>query len=152
MSDLPSTNKVGLDHEGQSVWPWILEAEEAAKRDAPRTPCPKYNDKLIGVRVLGFLLQDMWQHQRHSFGLIPYKTLINQITPCLSIAGVVFGSKEEAEERHAKLQNLGLYCRNHLMRVCASRNFFPGCDLLEYIRGTRTICLEASVSERLDVI
>ena len=32
---------------------------------------------------------------RHSFGLIPYKALINQITPCLSIAGVAVGSNEE---------------------------------------------------------
>ncbi|KAJ7194424.1 hypothetical protein GGX14DRAFT_678980 [Mycena pura] len=76
--------------------------------------------RLIGIRVLGFLLQDMWQHQRHSFGLIPYKALIKQITPCLSIDGVVVGSKEEAQARHAKLQNLGLYFRNHLMRVFRS--------------------------------
>ncbi|KAJ7199427.1 hypothetical protein GGX14DRAFT_661963 [Mycena pura] len=61
-----------LNHEGESVWPHILEAENAAKLDA------------------------------------------------LQIPGVVVGTKKEAQARHAKLQNLGLYFRNHLMRVFRS--------------------------------
>jgi hypothetical protein len=120
MSSLPSLADVKLDHDGQSLWPNILSAEQAALKVAPTKPGAKYNDPLIGIRVLGFLLQDLWQHSEHSFGLIPYKEVTKHIASCLSIPGHTVGGEEEAEAQHRKLQALGLYYRNHLVRVCSS--------------------------------
>ena len=120
MSSLPSLADVKVDHEGKSIWPYILEAEQAALKVAPAKPGPKYNDPLIGIRVLGFLLQDLWLHDKHSFGLIPYKNLIKHVTSGLSIPGYAVGSKEESQAQSKKLQDMGLYYRNHLIRVCSS--------------------------------
>lgn len=120
MSSLPSLADVKLDHEGRSIWPYILEAERAALKVASTKPGPKYNDPLIGIRVLGFLLQDLWLHDKHSFNLIPYKNLIKHITLGLSISGHAVGSEEESQARSKKLQDMGLYYRNHLIRVCSS--------------------------------
>ncbi|KAJ6556459.1 hypothetical protein B0H19DRAFT_1152648 [Mycena capillaripes] len=120
MSSLASLADVNFDHDGKSLWPNILSAEEAALKVAPTKPGAKYNDRLIGIRVLGFFLLDLWQHSQHSFGLIPYKQVIKQIASCLSIPGCTVGSKEEAAAQHEKLQTLGLYYRNHLIRVFRS--------------------------------
>ncbi|KAJ7125914.1 hypothetical protein C8R44DRAFT_668229 [Mycena epipterygia] len=120
MSSLPSLADVKVDHDGKSLWPNILSAERAALKVAPTKPGAKYNDPLIGIRVLGFLLQDLWKHSQHSFGLIPYNELIEQIASCLSIPGHTVGSEEEAEAQHEKLQTLGLHYRNHLIRVFRS--------------------------------
>jgi hypothetical protein len=130
MSSLTSLADVNFDHDGKSIWPNILSAEEAALKVAPTKPGAKYNDRLIGIRVLGFFLLDLWQHSQHSFGLIPYKQVIKQIASCLSIPGCTVGSKEEAEAQHEKLQTLGLYYRNHLIRVCSSYpHSLLGCHL-----------------------
>ncbi|KAH9930257.1 uncharacterized protein B0H18DRAFT_1116953 [Fomitopsis serialis] len=120
MSSLPSVADVEVDHNGKSLWPNILSAERAALKVAPTKPDAKYNDSLIGIRVLGFLVQDLWQHSQHSFGVIPYKEIIKQIASCLSIPGHTVGSEEEAEAQHEKLQALGLYYRNHIIRVFRS--------------------------------
>ncbi|KAJ6612984.1 hypothetical protein B0H10DRAFT_2165419 [Mycena sp. CBHHK59/15] len=119
MSVLPTAQTVRLDHNGSSLWPYLLSAERAALAN-PRTGGPKYNDPLIGVRVLGFLLQDLWQHNSHSFGLIPYHRLCVEILSSLSIPGTIVGSEGEAQARNAKIYKLGLFHRNHLMRVCES--------------------------------
>ncbi|KAJ7084830.1 hypothetical protein B0H15DRAFT_923519 [Mycena belliarum] len=108
---------VHLDHNGASLWQYLLSAEQAALENAPASAGPKYNDPLIGVRVLGFLLQDLWQHQSHSFGLIPYHRLCVEIASCLSPHRVIVGSKGEAQAQNAKIYELGLLYRNHLMRV-----------------------------------
>lgn len=130
MSSLPSSDDVKVDHDGKSLWPNILSAERAALKVAPTKPGAKYNDPLIGIRVLGFLLQDLWEHSQHSFGLIPYKEFIEQIASCLSIPGHTVGSEEEAEAQHEKLQALGLHYRNHLIRVCSSYiHSLLGCNL-----------------------
>ncbi|KAJ7825913.1 hypothetical protein B0H14DRAFT_3725706 [Mycena olivaceomarginata] len=107
MCSLASLADVNFDHDGKSLWPNILSAEEAALKVAPTKRGAKYNDRLIGIRVLGFFLLDLWQHSQHSFGLIPYKQVIKQIASCLSIPGCT-------------LQTLGLYYRNHLIRVFRS--------------------------------
>jgi len=112
MSKLPSLSTVDIDHEGQSVYTSILSAEEAALKKAPTTPGPKYNDNLIGARVMGFLLLDLWRHQSHSFGLIPYKRLLTEISSCLRS-----GTEEKV---HAAIYDLGLFYRNHLLRVFRS--------------------------------
>ncbi|KAJ7166287.1 hypothetical protein C8R43DRAFT_1162659 [Mycena crocata] len=124
MSNLPSLADVQVDHSGKSLWPNILSAERAALKaagsEALTKPSPRYNDPLIGVRVLGFLLQDLWQHSQHSFGVIPYKELIKEIASCLSVPGYTVNSEEEAEQQHDELQSLGLHYRNHLIRVFRS--------------------------------
>ena len=56
----------------------------------------------------------------HSFGLMPYKIFIKHITTGLSISGYVVRSKEESKALSKKLQDVGLYYRNHLIRVCSS--------------------------------
>ncbi|EDR00730.1 uncharacterized protein LACBIDRAFT_313190 [Laccaria bicolor S238N-H82] len=129
MSSLPIVADVKVDHEGRSIWPYILEAERAALNMAPTKLGPNYNEPLIGSRVLGFLLQDLWLHDKHSFGLIPYKNLIEHITLALSISGYAVGSKEDCQARIKKLQDMGLYYRNHLFRVFRSnRGSIPSCS------------------------
>ena len=120
MSSLPSLADVKVDHEGKSIWPYIREEEQAALKVAPAKPGPKYNDPLIGIRVLGFLLQDLWLHDKHSFNLIPYKNLIKHIALGLSSSGHAIRSKEESQAQSKKLQDMGLSYRNHLFRVCSS--------------------------------
>ncbi|KAJ7262645.1 hypothetical protein B0H12DRAFT_1103967 [Mycena haematopus] len=121
MSKLPPLETVGLDHEGLSVWRFILAAEEAALKVAPRTAGPKYNDNLIGVHVLGFLLHDMWLHDKHSFGLIPYKTLLKEIKSAVDVVpNARTGSEAEAQAHHHVIYTLGLRYRNHLLRVFRS--------------------------------
>ncbi|KAJ7834816.1 hypothetical protein B0H14DRAFT_2797962 [Mycena olivaceomarginata] len=125
MSNLPPISTVELNHEGKSLWPLILRAEEAAlaeatKAGAPKAGTPKYTDNLIGARVVGFLLQDLWKHQSHSFGLIPYKYLVRDISLCFSVPGVGVGTEAEAQAQYTAIYKLGLFYRNHLMRVFRS--------------------------------
>ncbi|KAJ7230387.1 hypothetical protein GGX14DRAFT_583037 [Mycena pura] len=79
MSKLPSEQTVGLDHEGRSVWHFILAAEEAILKDAPKTAGPKYSDDLIG---------DLFHHDWHAFGIISYEYLLDSAKHCLSIHGL----------------------------------------------------------------
>ncbi|KAJ7066908.1 hypothetical protein B0H15DRAFT_947151 [Mycena belliarum] len=118
MSRLPSLADVQVDHNGRRIWPNLLSAERAALTMGPTNT--KYNDPLIGIRVLGFLVQDLWQHSQNTLGLIPYVELIKQITSSLSISGQIVGSEEEAEAQHMRLQTLGLSFRNNLIRVFRS--------------------------------
>ncbi|KAJ7269741.1 hypothetical protein C8J57DRAFT_1323001 [Mycena rebaudengoi] len=111
-SKLPSVEKCGLNHEGKSVWPLILSAEKAAIRNAP-TSGPKYNDNLIGARVVGFLLLDMYQHPRHSFGLNPYWRLVKEINSCAT--PINEDPQKDTEAQHTAIYNLGLLYRNHLI-------------------------------------
>ncbi|KAJ7257588.1 hypothetical protein B0H12DRAFT_471613 [Mycena haematopus] len=141
MSRLPSLTNVKVDNDGKSLWPNILSAELVAVKAVATKPGAKYHDPLIGIRVLGFLLQDLWQHSQHSFGIIPYKELIKEIASSLSIPGHPVGSEEEAEAQHAKLQALGLSYHNHLIRVFRSnggpmlkRSDHPSCPSLDLVR------------------
>ncbi|KAJ6597188.1 hypothetical protein DFH09DRAFT_904366 [Mycena vulgaris] len=112
MFELPSLKDLELihmDEHGTSLWPAILRAEEAAKTNA--TKAPKYNDNLIGARVLGFFLRDFWLHQSHAFGIIPYRRLTQEIASALAGA---------PEADNATISKLGLYYRNHLIRVFRS--------------------------------
>ncbi|KAJ7899753.1 hypothetical protein B0H13DRAFT_2518435 [Mycena leptocephala] len=130
MSSLTSLADVNFDHDGKSLWPNILSAEEAALKVAPTKPGAKYNDRLIGIRVLGFFLLDLWQHSQHSFGLIPYKQVIKQIASSLSIPGCTVGSKEEAEAQHEKLQTLGLSVERRPDPQTIRTSFSPSLDVV----------------------
>jgi hypothetical protein len=127
MSKLSPISIVELDHEGKSLWPLILRADDAALPEATKAGAPKagtqkiyqkYTDNLIGARVVGSLLQDLWKHQGDSFGLIPYKCLVRDISLCFSVSGVGVGTEAEAQAHYTAIYNLGLFYRNHLMRVC----------------------------------
>ncbi|KAJ7834823.1 hypothetical protein B0H14DRAFT_2797991 [Mycena olivaceomarginata] len=116
MSKLPPISTVELNHEGKNLWPLIL----PTKTGAPKAGTPKYTDNLIGARVVGFLLQDLWKHQSHSFGLIPYKCLVRDISLCFSVPGVGVGTEAEAQVQYTAIYKQGLFYRNHLMRVFRS--------------------------------
>ncbi|KAK7063794.1 hypothetical protein R3P38DRAFT_3301484 [Favolaschia claudopus] len=103
---------VVFDHQGLSLWPKLLSAEKAAIEAHRPSQDAKYNDSVIGVRVLGFFLEDFWKHNAHSFGLIPYYKLREAIASCLVSTDV--------NAQNQKLYNLGLFYRNHLMRVFRS--------------------------------
>ncbi|KAF8161717.1 hypothetical protein K438DRAFT_1942237 [Mycena galopus ATCC 62051] len=121
MSALHTADTVRLDPNGSKLWPYLLSAERVALATGPRNNGAKYlqYDNLIGVRVLGL---DFWQNQSHSFGLVPYHRLSQEIWSCLSLSipGTIIGSQAEALLRNAKLYELGLFYRNHLMRVFQS--------------------------------
>ncbi|KAJ7816199.1 hypothetical protein B0H14DRAFT_2845104 [Mycena olivaceomarginata] len=119
MSKLPPISTAELDHEGKS----LSALAEATKAGAPKAGTPKYTDNLIGARVVGFLFQDLWKHQSQSFGLIPYKCLVRDISLCFSVPGVSVGTEAEAQAQYTAIYKLGLFYRNHLMRVCESRKF-----------------------------
>ncbi|KAJ6600881.1 hypothetical protein B0H10DRAFT_2082558 [Mycena sp. CBHHK59/15] len=119
MSDppLPPLETLQLDPDGLIVWRLLLSAEATALNDP--TP-PKYQDNLVGVRLLGFFLKDFWDHQQQSYGLIPYKHLLVEIRSCFAVPNVTIGSAEEAQARHEKVYALGIQYCNHLLRVFRS--------------------------------
>ncbi|KAJ7744807.1 hypothetical protein DFH07DRAFT_963650 [Mycena maculata] len=54
-----------------------------------------YNDALIGIVILGFLVQDLLQHSQHSFGVMES---IKQIS-CLSIPGHTVARRNTSDGR-----------------------------------------------------
>ncbi|KAG8816850.1 hypothetical protein FRC17_000163, partial [Serendipita sp. 399] len=113
MPALPSLNDVVLDVEGLRAWSLLLSAENAALNDAS-TSSAKYNDNLVGVRVLGFFLKDFWDHSKSN----PYKRLISGINSCYCVEIVALKSDADTRTIHAKVFGLGLMYRNSLMRIC----------------------------------
>ncbi|KAJ7072883.1 hypothetical protein C8F01DRAFT_973337 [Mycena amicta] len=114
MMKLLSVSEVKLGHDGLSVYEHILSAEQAAMDKGTQSAAKyTYQDDVIGARVLGFLLLDLWQHQKHYFGLTPYLNLVKTISSCLRTA-------KGSEDAHKAWCMLGLSYRNHLMRVFRS--------------------------------
>lgn len=105
MSALPK--HVTLDRKGLFVWPWLLAAEEKASVSQKG---PKYQDELIGARVLGFFLLDFWE--RPDTLQIAYQRLLLEVTSCIEL------SQTDSEAVFQRLFDLGLMYRNHLLRVC----------------------------------
>ncbi|KII89565.1 hypothetical protein PLICRDRAFT_610883 [Plicaturopsis crispa FD-325 SS-3] len=103
---LPSLHSLGLDPHGQTAWHILLSAEKSALANQPSRR--KYNSDLIGVRVLGWLLKDLWDHsQQLPFCLTAYEGLVGDINRC----GVEDG------ERHREIFDVGISYRNALMSV-----------------------------------
>ncbi|KAJ6597187.1 hypothetical protein DFH09DRAFT_1023840 [Mycena vulgaris] len=109
---LPSLQTVDLDEDGCMLWPLIISAEKEALANRLHA---KYNDDLIGARVLGFFVLDFWERRHHSLGIVPYKCLILEINCALSTK-----EREEPMTQHKIIYELGLFYRNHLMRVFRS--------------------------------
>jgi hypothetical protein len=110
MTALPTT--VPLEENGRSVWPFLLRAESAAI-----TSSAKYNDEGVAIRVLGFLLLDLWNHQGTSLGTTPYKLMLREVKSSL-VTEHPIGGQEEQDEHNRKLYELGYIYRNNLFRVC----------------------------------
>ncbi|KAJ7761707.1 hypothetical protein B0H16DRAFT_1809794 [Mycena metata] len=103
MAALPHLSGACLDHEGQSLWPTILSAEQTALDVAPSVKTdPKYTtDRLIGIRVL-VSCSWIYTHIDHSR---------------LALKGDL-----DPAAQYEQLQNLGLLYRNHILRVFRSNS------------------------------
>ncbi|KAF8169140.1 hypothetical protein K438DRAFT_1774392 [Mycena galopus ATCC 62051] len=110
---LPSADEIGLDLDGVSAWRFLLSAECAAL--ALPKPAAKYQDKVIAIRLVAWLVKDFYEHNRST----AYKDLIRQIVSCNDVS-MRLGQVEDLERRHEKVFQLGLD-RNQLFRVFCSR-------------------------------
>ncbi|KAF5359881.1 hypothetical protein D9756_003613 [Leucocoprinus leucothites] len=110
MTALPSLDECGLEKTGLNIWKKLLEAEKTALEDTDSSKA-KYNDPLIGIRLLGFFLKDFRAHTP-DFGLTPYAHLCREITSCFNIS--------DDEAIYDALVELGLRYRNYLLRLFCS--------------------------------
>ncbi|KXN92709.1 hypothetical protein AN958_06987 [Leucoagaricus sp. SymC.cos] len=110
MIALPSLSECGLDEKGLSIWKKLLEAERTALEDANSSKA-KYNDPIIGIRVLGFFMKDFRTHTQ-DFGSTPYTRLCLEITSCFN--------QSDDKAIYTALVELGLRYRNYLLRVFRS--------------------------------
>jgi hypothetical protein len=115
MTALPSLDTCGLHGTGLSLWRTLLHAENTALMDPSRTKA-KYNDPLIGIRLLGFFLKDFWDHAHDGYlGSNPYTRMVTEITSCLN--------KPDDKATYYALVELGLRYRNYLLRVCELHDY-----------------------------
>ncbi|KAG5717320.1 hypothetical protein E4T56_gene9014 [Termitomyces sp. T112] len=84
----------------------------------PKKTLAKYSDSILGIRVLGYLLKDLWEHRNGRLGFGPYHHLGKKIASCLRSNET--SSEPLDEHRYEKLVELGLLYRNHLIRVSRS--------------------------------
>jgi hypothetical protein len=80
MSALPK--EVNLDPRGVSAWNLLLVAEDAALKNLEAYTFVKpanYQDKFVGVRILGFFLFNFYKHSNfHQINLIQYNHLVKK--------------------------------------------------------------------------
>ncbi|KAJ6447525.1 hypothetical protein C8R47DRAFT_1181551 [Mycena vitilis] len=107
---LPSAEDIGLDANGTSAWEVLLCAEAAALLLPKATA--KYQDSLVAVRVLGWLLKDAWHHSQWPL----YARLAHEIVSCNRVDAP---AAIEQQEINDKVFKLGLDIRNHFFRVWA---------------------------------
>jgi hypothetical protein len=116
MSTLPPISAVDFDENGISAYRLVLSAEAAALLE-PHSSA-KYNDNLIGVRVLGWFLKDTWDHSR-TLTLAPFKRLVHDTNSCRNVDSAIrVGTSEETRAQHEKVYSVGLLYRNKLTRAC----------------------------------
>ncbi|KAH8804193.1 hypothetical protein DL96DRAFT_1631437 [Flagelloscypha sp. PMI_526] len=111
---LPPLSTVTFDEQGLSVWAFLLSAEKAAYISAST------HDNLVGSRVLGHLLSDLWDHRHLSLGAAPYRHLCFEIECCIGMTGALVGSEEETRIHHNNLWALGVAYRNNIIRFFRS--------------------------------
>ena len=135
MTALPSLETCGLHGTGLSIWRTLLQAENTALRDPSRTDA-KYNDPLIGIRLLGFFVKDFWDHTHDGYlGSAPYARIVTEIASCLS--------KPDGEATYDALVQLGLRYRNYLLRVCELHD-----RLLRYSKCTKQFPVRSNTGGR----
>ncbi|KAF7337904.1 hypothetical protein MVEN_02013600 [Mycena venus] len=109
---LPSCSEIALDAPGASAWNLLLSAETAALTLAT-LPATKYQDNLVAVRLVGWFLKDLWEHDQN----VAYGRFLMQVTSCNCAAAVPGDPAAGLQQRHDKIFALGLVLRNHLLRV-----------------------------------
>ncbi|KAH7907625.1 hypothetical protein BJ138DRAFT_1137463 [Hygrophoropsis aurantiaca] len=113
---LPPLSQLSFNPDGMSIWRVLLAAEAFALNNLSKTPA-KYNDPVIGIRVLGFFLKDFWDHSHLGFGSTPYECLVHEISSRNTVGDPPVGGSQEARTRNEAIIALGLSLRNNLMRV-----------------------------------
>jgi len=107
MTTLPSLETCRLPETVLSLWHALLQAENTALKDDSCTNA-RYNNPLIGIRLLGFFLMDFWDHVDDGYlGSGPYACIVTEITLCLD--------KPDNKATYDALVGLGLMYRNLLL-------------------------------------
>ncbi|KAH7921611.1 hypothetical protein BV22DRAFT_1038422 [Leucogyrophana mollusca] len=117
--ELPPLSQLKFDPDGLSVWRMLLAAEAFALNSSPT----RYNDTVIGVRVVGFFLRDFWDHSHLGFGSTPYRRLVLAISSCNAMGNHPPGSLQQVQDRNEAIIALGLRLRNYLMRLFRSNTW-----------------------------
>ena len=108
---------VVLDAAGNSAWHILLTAQDYAETGGKSF----YNDQLLGVRVLGFLLKDLWDHRNAStIASVGYLHLLHEVFACndTSGSGLAVGSSNELRLISERVCTMGIQARNCLMSAC----------------------------------
>ena len=117
MSSLSGLEECHFNANGNSVWAFLLEAEQDALTHA--TPDQfQHESALIAIRVVGFLFHDLWNKARRwNLGDTAHSQMIKQINSI---------RRYGKEVRFDKLVELGLMYRNRLLCVCEWHNITSG--------------------------
>ena len=110
-------NHVSLDAAGNSGWHVLLAAQAYARAGGKTF----YNDQLLGVRLLGFLIKDLWDHRSTStIAPVAYAHLLRKLFACndTSGSGLVVGSSDELKLISERVCTIGIQARNCLMSAC----------------------------------
>ncbi|KAL0952303.1 hypothetical protein HGRIS_006591 [Hohenbuehelia grisea] len=112
----PLPEQCELDPDGRSAWHFILQAQSWAEENCTAKTA-KHNDRLINIRVLGFLLKDLWDHhEQHTHFVTGYNSLLREVERSLTTESPI-GTKEEFSNQCENLCMLGCWYRVHLFRV-----------------------------------
>ncbi|KAF7325382.1 HNHc domain-containing protein [Mycena venus] len=95
---LPSCSEIALDAPGESAWNLLLSAETAALTLAT-LPATKYQDNLVAVRLVGWFLKDLWEHNQN----VAYERFLLQVT-CNCVAAAPGEPAVELQQRYDKLR------------------------------------------------
>jgi hypothetical protein len=115
ITTLPFLDTCGLHGTGLSLWHTLPQAENTALKD-PSCTKTKYNDPLIGIRLLGFFLKDFWDHAHDGYLRSNlYAHMVMAITSCLN--------KLDDKATYDTLIELGLRYHNYLLQVCELHNY-----------------------------
>ena len=113
----PLPEYVTLDAAGNSAWHILLTAQAHALAGGESF----YNDQLLGVRVLGFLIKDLWDHRSgSSIAAVAYTHLLRKLFACsdTSRSSLVVGSSNELKLINERVCTMGIQARNCLMSAC----------------------------------
>ncbi|KAF5329748.1 hypothetical protein D9619_009172 [Psilocybe cf. subviscida] len=109
MTDLPGIDEMRqLDDDGLDIWTTLLEAEKIALHATHAEA--KYLDPLIAIRIVGFLILNLWTHANDwNLGIASYISVKDKVESC-----------RHTHDWYNSLVDLGLRYRNHLLRVFRS--------------------------------
>ena len=106
---------------GAQLIDWTNNKENQKNKDTLQDPSrtkTKYNDPLIGIRLLSFFLKDFWDHAHDGYlGSNPYTRMVMEITS--------YPNKPDDKATYDTLVELGLRYRSYLLRVCELQYYLP---------------------------